>query len=312
MKKSFAASALFLACAGSAMAQFTIDGTKDVTYPASTVFQTAATGFGDSTAGTFAAGNGSELDGAFADVTGTDLFLMLTGNLESSFNKLSIFIDANNGGPGQNALSGMNGFATNYNGMTFDTGFNAGFMFSFTHGNTTNAGANSEMYMDMSVFDGTNWTSAYMGRIDVGSGNAPDWNVGGGGSQPAGFQAMLNNSNTAGVTGSSVTGAELVSTGLEVKIPLTMLGNTTWGNNMKIAAMINGANHDYLSNQVLGGFASGQGNLGGDGTGAFTGNVGGINFSQYAGNQYFAVPEPASMAALGLGLVGFFGKRKRK
>ncbi|HOW72220.1 MAG TPA: hypothetical protein PKY77_16595 [Phycisphaerae bacterium] len=62
--------------------------------------------------------------------------------------------------------------------------------------------------------------------------------------------------------------------------------------------MINGSNHDYLSNQFLGGLTPPQGNLGGDGTGGFNGTVGQINLNNFAGEQFLVVPEPAGMAPL--------------
>ena len=47
---------------------------------------------------------GSELDAAYARVSGGRLYLMLTGNHESNFNKLDVFIDSVVGG--ENTLSG--------------------------------------------------------------------------------------------------------------------------------------------------------------------------------------------------------------
>ena len=49
---------------------------------------------------------------------------------------------------------------------------------------------------------------------------------------------------------------------------------------------INNSDHNYWSNQFLGGLAAPQGNLGGDGAGNFTGE-GAIDFTTFAGNQYF-------------------------
>ncbi|HWP39704.1 MAG TPA: hypothetical protein VNL70_02175, partial [Tepidisphaeraceae bacterium] len=70
------------------------------------------------------------------------------------------------------------------------------------------------------------------------------------------------------------------------------------GDVVLISAMINGSNHDYLSNQFLGGLIPPQGNLGGDGAGGFNGTVGQINLNNFAGDQYFriVIPEPASLA----------------
>ena len=79
-------------------------------------------------------------------------------------------------------------------------------------------------------------------------------------------------------------------------IPLAALGNPIAGDTIRVSAMVNGSNHDYLSNQMLGGLPAGQGNLGGDGNGGFNGTVGQLDMNNFAGNQYFviAVPEPSS------------------
>lgn len=43
-----------------------------------------------------------------------------------------------------------------------------------------------------------------------------------------------------------------------------------------------------------------DGNSGGDGAGGFTGVLSGINLNQFAGDQFFMVPEPGSLAMLAL------------
>lgn len=120
---------------------------------------------------------------------------------------------------------------------------------------------------------------------------------------PNGIGVAVDNSNVAGVTGGSdaanQAAAAAVATGIELSIPLAALGNP--GGAFRISAMINGSNHDYLSNQFLGGLTPPQGNLGGDGAGSFNGTVGQLNLNSFAGDQYFTVvPEPASLALFGL------------
>jgi hypothetical protein len=58
------------------------------------------TRFGDSNLGQVDYANGSELDAAYVyvDMVNSILYLMLTGNLESNFNKLEIFFDTGAGG----------------------------------------------------------------------------------------------------------------------------------------------------------------------------------------------------------------------
>src|SRR5690606_28727026 len=85
--------------------------------------------------------------------------------------------------------------------------------------------------------------------------------------------------------------------GIELAIPLATIGNPA--GEFKISAMVGGANHDYLSNQILGGLPAGTGNLGGDGSGGFTGTLSGINLNNFAGDQFFVVPEPASLMLVG-------------
>ena len=59
----------------------------------------------------------------------------------------------------------------------------------------------------------------------------------------------------------------------------------------------NNQNHNYWSNQFLGGLTAPQGNPGGDEVGGFTGE-GAINMNNFGGEQFFcvAVPEPSTIA----------------
>jgi hypothetical protein len=87
-------------------------------------------------------------------------------------------------------------------------------------------------------------------------------------------------SNVAGVCGGTGAAdplaAAAVTTGLELLIPLSAIGN-----------------------------------LGGDGTGGFTGNVSGINLDSFSGEQFFVVmPEPASVSLIALMGGGIFFTRR--
>jgi len=100
---------------------------------------------------------------------------------------------------------------------------------------------------------------------------------------------------------------------MEFSIDLADIGNPLAGSIIRISAMINNGDHNYLSNQMLGGLLPPQGNLGGDGLGNFTGTLSGVNLNQFPGLQYFeiVVPEPSSMLLIGLAL-GIFAISRRK
>lgn len=291
--------------AGAAMAQPVLDGTRDGSYNLRSL-QTVETQFGD---------NFSELNGGWAQIHNNTLYLVLTGNLEGNFNKLNIFIDSvaggenvltNSVGNGGNNPSNDN-WASKYAGFTFDTGFEADHMIIMRNGffggnrfdiDFSSVGSASKLETAGDVFAGS---------LTGSNSNAlPFFGIG----------VAFDNSNVAGVLGgtnaANQAAAEAVMTGIELAIPLAAIGNPT--GDIKIAAHINGSNHDYLSNQSLGGFLPPQGNLGGDGSGGFNGTVGQLNMNNFAGDQYFVaatVPEPGTMAALALGGLAMLRRRRR-
>jgi hypothetical protein len=284
----------------------TLDGVRDASYTLAAV-QTVETQFGD---------NFSELDAAYTRVEGGNLYLMLTGNLEGNFNKLNIFIDSQAGGEnvltndvfngGQNPTN--DGWAAKYAGFTFDSGFAADHMLIMRNGN----------------FGGDRFDIDFSG---VGTGNPIDFESASmvfGASKTgananalpiAGIGVAFDNSNVAGVLGgtnaANAAAAMAVTTGIELSIPLTAIGSPAGGEVIKICAMINGSNHDYLSNQFLGGLTAPQGNLGGDGMGGFNGTVGQLDLNDFEGDQCFRVviPEPASLGLLALASVALLRRR---
>lgn len=175
----------------------TIDGVLDGSYVQLAV-QSNQTGFGDNSDGSVEFANGSELDGAYAVVADGVLYVMLTGNLETNFNKLEVFFDTESGG--QNKLRGDNpnvdfdglnrmGDDGSDNGMTFDAGFTADYYLTCGAGNDP-----VQIFANFASLNGG--YGDYIGMTTPGSDGTLD-----GGSNPYGIFLTLDNSNTAGVPG---------------------------------------------------------------------------------------------------------------
>jgi len=290
-----AASLAVVAGAANSRAAITVNGSLDAGYGSPIVVQQNATGFGDSNSGTVGFANGSELDAGYGVIDGGNLCIFLSGNLESNFNKCDIFIDCKAGG--SQKLIGLGNNQGNFNnmggdgvttGLTFDNGMVPDHWISPTIG-----GATPDMFVDYGDLQAH--TGNYSGQTLAASNGVL---TGGNGGPP--ILLTLNNSNITGVTGTTAPNdAATVGTGIELCISLADLG---WdGSDIHVAAFINNGDHNYLSNQVLGGLAGGTGNLGGDGAGNFTGNAYGVDFRQFAGDQFFtiSVPEPGALSLLG-------------
>lgn len=312
----------------SAHASVVVDGTRDASYGAPLAVQTVQTQFGDSAGGApNAATGGGELDAGYAKIWNDRLYVMLTGNQESNFNKMDIFIDSKAGG--ENTLTdvpeydfnpGGGWISQNLNGLTFDTGFEADYHVFGRWG-----GGDYEL----DIVDRAGGGSAAVGGDGgaVAPGSTGVIAPGAGGNNTASFISQnvefgFNNSNSAGVMGGTAAAdpvaAAAVTTGIEFSVALSDIGSPGLGDTILISAMYNNGDHNFLSNQVLGGLPAGTGNLGGDGGGGFTGNLSGVNFNQFAGLQYFGIvvteeiPEPGTMVLCFMGMVAAGAARMRR
>ncbi|MGI9428361.1 MAG: PEP-CTERM sorting domain-containing protein [Bythopirellula sp.] len=286
-------------------AQPVVDGTKagDPYGPALSV-QTIETGFGD---------NENEWNAAYGSVDAGTLYLMFTGNLQGNFNKLEVFIDTVAGGSNVLDTVGNDG-AGAMNGMTLDTRFAPEYHLIFRRGN---AGSDKFDVDLASLNSGAGGAGALI--ID-GGGVGPGSDIFGG-SQSGSASGIAGTSLAVAYDGSNVAGIDgcdtpadsgcqaadqaaalAVDTGLELSIDLADLGSPAAP--IKVMLLQNNDNHDFLSNQTLGGLPVGTGNLGSPASG--------VDFTAFAGNQYFAIPEPVTLALAGVGLLALGTSRLRR
>ena len=293
MKPRFSAGVFILFSSTIGWAAISVDGFKDADYGAALAVQTVETGFGD---------NFSEWDAAYGKIEGGRLFLMLAGNLEANFNKLEIFIDSKAGGQGAFTSAGNDG-ASAMNGLVFDAGFTADYHLILRRGND---GGNDRFDLDFANL-GTASASGYFDLLGglTGSGTT------GTGVNAHPINLAYNNSNVAGILGGSgaanQAAALAVTTGLELSIDLLDIGAT---GDIRVMVGQNNQGHNYWSNQFLSGLPAPQGNLGGDELGGFTGE-GAIDMTHFAGDQFFAVPEPSALTLLTLGSLVVFARARR-
>ncbi len=234
-----------------------INGSYDPAFGSPLAVQTDATGFGL---------NYSELDAAYGLIANGNLYLFFSGNLQNNGNNINLFIGGTDGQSTLNAANpgnlGLNNLSV-MNGSTFSPGFSAVYAFNINNTNKTLA---------VSQYNLTNNTA-----VDVLGSLTESGNIVVNGTVDNSVVAGFNNTNSKSQAANVGTG----STGLELAIPLSLIGNPTGPIN--VLACINGNLEDYLSNQFLPGLASGTANLA---SATF-------NFSSTAG-EYFTVPVSAA------------------
>lgn len=284
MTPRFATFALLLAspilCSGAASQGVVCDGSLDSAYGDPAAIQDTATSFGNADLGMETFANGSELDGGYVRVAGGYVTIFLSGNLESNFNKLDLFIDGRDGG--QNTLRGDNadvdynglnrmGLDADNNGLTFDKGFSPDLWVTVTCGGDEFATYAS--WAELRTDGGGD--GGYLGEGGAGT----DGTIHG----DNGIQVGLNNANVGGVIGGcGPSCGDGVSTGIEIAIPVYLFDWDGKGGDVstpKVCAFINGGGHDFISNQVLGGIGSGS-NLGDPRL---------VDFNDIPGQQFFTL-----------------------
>ena len=294
MKKlTCAACAALVVAALSPAAMAQIDGTRSSAgdnYGAARAVQTVNTQFGD---------NASEWNAGYAEMTATDLKLMFTGNLEANFNKLEIFIDANDNVTSNILATAGNDGSGVMDGMTFDTAFTPDYHLIAPRAEDGGLNKFDIDFADLGA-------STFDSFVDIAGGVNDGFSVNtGAGALTSGIDVGYDNSNTAGIvggTGAADQGAALaVETGLELGISLADLGSPT--SPIKVMVLQNNQGHDFLSNQTLGGLPAGTDNLGADPSL--------LDFNNFAGNQFFAVPEPAALSVLGVFGLAVLSRRRK-
>lgn len=142
-----------LVMGSNALAAPTIDGSATVGdgYGAALSIQNTQTQFGDNNGGDLiaTANGGSEINQVFGTVANGRLYVTITGNLETNFNKLEVYIDSVSGGVNEIIGSSLpaavdafccGGFGTTdgalqrQDGLIFDADFNADRYLTFSNG----------------------------------------------------------------------------------------------------------------------------------------------------------------------------------
>ncbi len=279
-----------LALTGSVSADVTIDGSvAGDNYGQPVALQTVQTGFGD---------NQSELNALYARVDDGQLYLALTGNLEANGNRIYLFFDTEAGG-----MNPVIRPASALDDLTFDAGFAPDyFTVALSRRDAFDLG---HFVLDSDIRTGVDWFADVFEGDETGAIETPMGEFFG-----VSFGVGFDNSNEAGVTGgeevrgaADPNAAAAVQTGVELRIPLSAIGNPT--GEVRMLAGLAGAFGNFFSNQFLPGLQPPQENLGSDGLGNSLATLGLLDFNDFAGQQFLTIPiEPVLVGDFdGSGLV---------
>ncbi|MGP1347731.1 MAG: hypothetical protein ACTS3F_13825 [Phycisphaerales bacterium] len=267
-----------------------IDGIASANYPGPSWVQDVPTGFGNNTNPDQFAAGGSEFNAlrAYRDDNGTPgvpgddlVYVHISGNLQTNFNKIDIFFDVKAGG--QNRLrndnadvdfNGLNrmGSTAPTNGLLFDVDFEADYYLTLTNG--IGGGGQAEIFGSAAVIftdgDPNTGTPEQAGNFVAGGVTASGPYTGAG---PNGgdITFLIDNSNVLGVSSpgggtggdvpNQVPGPEAVQTGVEFVINLEEAGYDDNGQ-IGIAGFLMFSGWDFFSNQVIGGLPADTNSLG--------------------------------------------------
>jgi hypothetical protein len=244
-----------------------VDGLRDAAYGQPLAVQTVETGFGN---------NQSEWNGAYGLINGNRLYLMFTGNLEPNGNRLEVFIDAASGGTSVMPTTPGNDGSDSLAGLTFDSAFTPERHVIFRRGG-------DRIDLDFSIIGSSSFDTypRIFSLLNEGVGTTGFGTV-----NQSLIGVAYNGSNVRGIGGNAGAPADqraarAVASGLELSLALSDVGYS--GGEIRVMLLQNNQNHDYLSNQALGGLPQGTHNLQDP---AF------VNFDHLAGDQFFTVAAP--------------------
>ncbi len=230
---------------------------------------------------------GSELNVSAAAILNATVYAMYTGNLQSNFTNLEVFIDCIAGGQntlrGDNAMVPLNGL-NRMAGLTFDADFEPDYYITMNCGDSAGTYRFSGHFVTLPTSGGG--VSTYLGSTDAaitGSGNS------------LGIQFAIQNGNASGVVAGCSPAVLLNNTsptGVEIGVPLSAIGNP--GGCIKVCAFINRPAHDFIFNQFMEPLPAGSCDLGDPST---------VSLASIAGDQFYVAceepPTPAVRATWG-------------